>query len=175
MQARYRYGRSDSQVNTNTVASDVRFRQGISERMFLHSESRYEQDGTEGTSRTAGQTLGIGRSLFGDDALTLKLGAGAAARHRSIEGGDDTTRVFLDAFQDLRYTLSERFSIAQDLSVLASAFHEDALTVRLNAALKGAITETVSMSMRYEFQYDGSLDSDEKRDQRIVTALGYTF
>jgi putative salt-induced outer membrane protein YdiY len=49
------------------------------------------------------------------------------------------------------------------------------LTVRLNAALKGAITETVSMSMRYEFQYDGSLDSDEKRDQRIVTALGYTF
>ena len=83
--------------------------------------------------------------------------------------------MFLDAFQDLRYTLSERFSIAQDLSVLASPFHEDALTVRLNAALKGAITETVSMSMRYEFQYDGSLDSDEKRDQRIVTALGYTF
>jgi len=46
----------------------------------------------------------------------------------------------------------------------------------LNAFLRGKRTDTLSLALRYEYEFDNTYVSENaKADQRITTTLGYTF
>jgi hypothetical protein len=38
-----------------------------------------------------------------------------------------------------------------------------------------SITEALDMSVRYEFEYDGSINHDIRNIERLVTSIGYAF
>ena len=81
----------------------------------------------------------------------------------------------VDAFQDIDYQINDRFKVVQDASLLIEPEDTDNYEFNLTAALIGKVSETVTMSMRYEYEYDNSLNVDSRLSQRIITSLGYLF
>lgn len=172
---RYLYGESDGTRVTDLLGATFRFRQNLSPRMFGQAESRYEQDSIKQIDAEFSQSIGVGRNLIEREGLKLSVGGGTAARFRDTPTQDSEWTYLVDGFQDLVYSINSRLKITQDLSVLMAPFQDDAFLVKLNASLTSRLTNTLNMSMRYEFEYDRSLIPENRDNQRIVTSIGYAF
>ncbi len=175
VQGRYLYGEADDRRTTDSFLASARARRELSKRTFAQAETRYESDGIKRIDHDLTQSLGFGRNLIDRENLRLAFGAGGAARYRDPRIDDSDWNYLVDAFQDLSYAFNSRLKVTQDLSVQLAPFNENEYLVKLNAALSSKITNTLSMSMRYEFEYDGTLLPDARESQRIVTSVGYAF
>ena len=174
-QARYLYGESDDTQTSDLVESSLRLRRNLSRTLFAQSSTRASRDAIKNIDLDGEQGLGLGHNFINTPNMVLAFGAGAAARYReeaTLEGEWD---YLVDGFQDFRYELNKRFSIVQDLSMVVAPANEDDYKFRLNAALTGKVTEAFAMTMRYEYEYDRTLDIELRDNQRIVTALVYVF
>jgi putative salt-induced outer membrane protein YdiY len=107
----------------------------------------------------------------------VAVGGGAAVRYRDIPTEPAPEWIYLvDAFQDMVYSINHRLSITQDLSMLGQPFGaEDEFLLKLNAALTNKLTEQLDLKLRYEYEYDRSLDDAARKNQRIVTSVAYIF
>lgn len=175
VQARYLYGETNSEVSTDALSGSLRHRQAFSPRTFAQAETRYDRDEIKGIAHDASQSLGLGRTLVDDEAFKLKVGGGASGRYRTTSRDGSTLIGFFDAFQELSLKVSKTIEVSQDLTLLTTPFVDDALTLKLNAALKSALSETIGMTVRYEYEYDLSLDPDARTNQRVITSLAYKF
>ncbi len=173
--ARYLFGESEDVATSDLLESSLRLRRNLSTNTFAQSSTRVSRDLIKGLDVDGEQGLGLGRNLVNRESLILAIGAGAAARYRDQTTDSGDWDYLVDAFQDLRYDISSRLSLVQDLSMVVAPANRDDYKVRLNTALTGKMTDTISMSMRYEFEYDRSLELELRDNQRIVTSVVYVF
>ena len=48
--------------------------------------------------------------------------------------------------------------------------------VTFNSVLRGRVTDSVTVNLRYEYELDNAIaDRDARVDQRVTTSLGYIF
>jgi len=175
LQGRYLYGEADSRRTTDSLYSSLRYRRDLSPAVFAQTESKYERDLIKDILHDYTQSLGMGRNVIERTGLKLAVGGGTAARYRDTRIEDGSWVFQIDAFQDLIYTINSHFKITQDMSLRMTPSDADGYLVRLNTALTSKLTNTLNMSMRYEFEYDRSLLPDARENQRIVTSVGYAF
>lgn len=175
LQGRYLYGRSNDETSTDKLGGALRVRRGLTPDLFAQMETRYERDSISEIDHAGEQSIGMGTNLLRRDGLSLSVGGGAAARFRDSASVDDGWSYLVDAFQEFKYSLNQQVTLSQNLSVVMSPFQEEVLAIKLNAALSSALTETLKLVMRYEFEYDQSLVPDARKNQRLVTSFGYLF
>lgn len=175
LQGRYLYGQNEAERAVDKLGGALRFRRGLTPLFFAQTETRYERDSISEIEHDAEQSIGLGTGLIKRDGLALSVGGGAAARFRSTALLQDGWSYLVDAFQEFKCQLTRDVSLSQDLSVVMSPFQEEVFSVKLSAALSSALTETINLVMRYEFEYDRSLAESARENQRLVTSFGYLF
>ena len=173
--ARRLYGEAKSEKSTDLLDSSFRWRRDMSPRVFTQALTAYSFDQIKDIHHDFSQGMGVGRKVYNLDTLSLSMGGGATARYRDENGDPPVWNYMVDAFQDMDYEISDVFKVTQAASILIEPEDPDNYTLRLNAALIGKISKTVSLSMRYEYEFDNSLDLENRLSQRIITSLGYLF
>jgi putative salt-induced outer membrane protein YdiY len=103
------------------------------------------------------------------------MGAGAGVRHREFSGESANWNALVDAFQTLNFSINDRLTLKQRVAVYAVPDLPDDFQVKFRAALVSSITEALDMSVRYEFEYDGSINHDIRNIERLLTSIGYAF
>ena len=174
-QSSYIYGESNNEESSNTGDASFRWRHSLSPTLFGQSLSSYNTDQIKGIDHDIKQGFGIGRNFILSEKFQFTLGSGATARYREEESMPAEWNYLIDAFQDLSLDITSRFKITQDMLVFLSPENPDEYSVELNAALVGKITETIKVTMRYEYEYDRSLLPENRANQRVLTSLGYIF
>ena len=175
LRSRYLYGESNDEESTNTITSNFRWRRDISPTLFGQSLTSYSNDQIKRVDHDVSQGFGVGRKFVPNDKIKFSLGSGATARYRDEEEMKPEWEYLIDAFQELSIDISSRLQITQDMLLFVSPEDSNNYTVLLNAALVGRVTEKIKMTMRYEYEYDGSLLPPNRTNQRVLTSLGYIF
>lgn len=169
------YGKSDGSVATDSTLASANYKKGISEDFFVNTTATYESDALKGLNHDASQGIGIGMNLMNREKVTLKMGAGAGFRHREFSGESANWNALVDAFQTLNFSITDRLTLKQRVAVNAVPDLPDDFQVKFRAALVSSITEALDMSVRYEYEYDGSINHDIRNIERLVTSIGYAF
>jgi putative salt-induced outer membrane protein YdiY len=169
------YGKSDGTIATDSTLASANYKKGISEDFFVNTTASFESDALKGLDHDASQGIGIGMNLMNREKVTLKMGAGAGVRHREFSGESANWNALVDAFQTLNFSINDRLTFKQRVAVNAVPDLPDDFQVKFRAALVSSITEALDMSVRYEFEYDGSINHDIRNIERLVTSIGYAF
>ncbi|MBE2213854.1 MAG: DUF481 domain-containing protein [Opitutaceae bacterium] len=173
--ARYLWGESNDDETSDLIESSLRLRRNLSANTFAQSSTRASRDAIKEIDLDGEQGFGLGRNFINTDSVVLAFGAGAAARYRDERTLPGEWDYLVDCFQDLRWEINPRMSLVQDASMVVAPANRDDYKFRINTALTGKVTDAFNMTMRYEYEYDRTLDLALRDNQRIVTALVYVF
>jgi len=192
-QAKYLYSKADGSVTTDRTEAAFRWRRELDNRWFGQTESSYYSSKIKGIDHNIEQNVGLGYRLIKTDRTQAAIGAGFTGQYREISGADTGNSLFGEIFQDFAIKLTPRLELGEDFTVLYSPssrgirilnngtvqiIDADVANYKhtLNAYLRGKLTGTLSLALRYEYEFDNTYVSEsEKADQRITTTLGYTF
>jgi putative salt-induced outer membrane protein YdiY len=173
--ARYLWGENSDEATNDLIESSLRLRRNLSTNTFAQSSTRISRDAIKEIDLDGEQGLGLGRNFINTKSVVLAFGAGAAARYRDETTTPGEWDYLVDCFQDLRWEFNPRLSLVQDASMVVAPANRDDYKFRINTALTGKVTDAFNMTMRYEYEYDRTLDLELRDNQRIVTALVYVF
>lgn len=171
----YSYGDADGNTTSNKLSSRVRWRKDLSAGMFYESQSVYSWDKIKLIDSNVEQKFGIGTRFLDNDLSTVSAGLGASGRWRTFSDDTDEVVYLLDVFQDWDYRMTERVSLKQDFKFAMPVEDSDDYEMNFSAAVTSEVTDSINLSVRYEFGYDNSLEEALKADRRFVSSLGYSF
>ncbi len=192
-QAKYLYAKADGAVTTDRTEAGFRWRRELDHHWFGQTNTSYLSAKVKGIDHNIEQNIGLGYRLIKTERTQASLGAGLTGQYREIADVDTGRSLFGEIFQDFTIKLTPRLDFGEDFAVLYSPSSRG-IRIRadgtvqlvddtvanykhtLKAFLRGKLTETLSLSLRYEYEFDNTyVSNSEKADQRITTALGYTF
>ncbi len=192
-QAKYLYSKADGAVTTDRTEAAFRWRRELDHRWFGQTNTSYLSAKVKGIDHNFEQNIGLGYRLIKTERTQASLGAGLTGQYRQIADVDTGHGLFGEVFQDFAIKLTPRLDFGEDFALLYSPSSRG-IRIRpdgtvqviddtvanykhtLKAFLRGKLTETLSLALRYEYEFDNTYVSDsEKADQRITTTLGYTF
>lgn len=192
-QARYLYSKADGSVTTDRTEAAFRWRRELDARWFGQTNTSYLSAKIKGIDHNAEQNAGLGYRLIKTARTSASLGGGLTSQYRSIHNAGTGHSLFGEVFQDFSIKLSPRLDLGQDFKAQYSPsgrgirllpngavqiIDTDVTNYKLtfNSFLRGKITDTLSLALRYEYEFDNTYVSDSsKSDQRITTTLGYSF
>ena len=193
LQSLYAYSKANGTVSQDRTEGSFRWRRKLDALWFAQAQASYLSAKLKGLDHNIEQDLGVGYRLIQTERTTLSLGTGLTWQYREIVDGGTGNSLFGKVFQDFAFKISPRLELGEELTanyspssrgirVLSSGAvqHIDTdvtnYTVALKTFLRGKITETFSLALRYEYEFDNTyVDGSTKADQRITTSLGYTF
>jgi putative salt-induced outer membrane protein YdiY len=193
VQAKYLYSKADASVTTDRTEGAFRWRRELDQRWFGQTNTSYYSSKIKGIDHSIDQNVGLGYRLIKTDRTQASIGAGFTEQYREISGADTSQSLFGEIFQDFAIKLTPRLDLGEDFVALYSpssrgirilstgqvqVIDSDVTnyTHTLNAFLRGKLTATLSLALRYEYEFDNTYVSESaKADQRITTSLGYTF
>lgn len=170
-----RYGKVDDQVLADATSATALVTHKVTEDFFLRGLTRYDRDPIVGIGHSAEQSFGLGYTLTESDRLRFDVGGGAVLRHREAYGDQARWNGLLDAFGRLRFAVTERMSLTQDLAMTGDPRRGDDFKFKWNTALVNKLTEMLNMSVRYEFERNYTATADVPDTQRLITAIGCVF
>ena len=192
-QARYLYSRADGAVATDRTEAAFRWRRELDDRWFGQSNTSYLSAKTKGIDHNEEQNLGVGYRLLKTARTSASIGAGVTGQYREIHDAGTGNSLLGEFFEDFAIKLSPRLDLGQDFKTQYSPsgrgirllpngqvqiIDTDVTNYKLifTSFLRGKFTETLSLALRYEYEFDNTYVSDSaKAEQRITTALGYNF
>lgn len=191
--ARYLYSKADGSVTSDRTEAAFRWRRELDQLWFGQTNTSYLASKIKGIDHNLEQNIGLGYRLIKTPRTSASLGAGFTGQYREIRTSDTGQSLFGEIFQDFAIKLTPRLDLGQDFTAQYSPsgrgirilpnnqvqIIDTAVTnykLALNAFLRGKLTDTLSLAVRYEFEYDNTYVNDsEKTDQRVTTTLGYSF
>lgn len=174
-QSRYLYGKNRGEKTTDKQNASFRWRHDIAPGVFYQTDSLYSADEIKEIDLDLEQRFGLGYRFIDSDALKLSTGAGVSGRLRDDQTMDREFEYLFDLFEDIDYRLSERLRITQDFRIALPLSETDQYLIDFRAAMVTDITESLDLSIRYQLEYDNSLSGDRREDQRLISAIGYSF
>lgn len=170
-----RYSKVDGRLLNDATNATVLLTHNVTEDLFLRGQTRYDRDPAAQVGQNAEQSLGLGYTVVESDRLKLDVGGGAALRYRDAYGNPASWNGLLDAFGRLRFAVTERVSLTQDVSMTGDPRTGDDFKLRWTTALVNKLTEMLNMSVRYEFERNRATSADVPDTQRLITAIGCVF
>ncbi|MCC6416138.1 MAG: DUF481 domain-containing protein [Opitutaceae bacterium] len=190
---RYLYGDSNGVTASDRADASFRWRRDMSPRVFSQTLSSYAKDKVTEIDLNLEQNGSLGYQLVEADAHKVDIGAGLTLQYRDAENTDSRINYFGEVFQDYTYKINGHFTVFQAINLLYSPSESARLIraklaagdlspeaenfkVRFNSTLQGKVSESISLNLRYEFEYDNAILNKEARsDQRITSSIGYAF
>jgi putative salt-induced outer membrane protein YdiY len=190
-QTRYLLAKTNGTTSADSLDAGLRWRRDFNDRWFTQTNTTYYDDGVREIDLNVDQNAGFGYRILTGDLAKANLGAGVTVQYRQAAGVDEGVAKFGEFFQDLVWRFHDRFEFSQEASArfspderplgLPSSGTQVASGVpnyRLvfESVVRGQITETMTVNLRYEFKFDNAIaNRDARADQRITTGLGYAF
>jgi putative salt-induced outer membrane protein YdiY len=193
LQARYVYSQADKAVTSERTEASLRWRRELSNRWFAQTTGSYYASEIKGIDHNVEQNLGVGYRLAKSERTSASVGAGITGQYREVVGADPGDSLFGEIFQDFALKLSPRLELGEELAANYSPsgrgirilpngqvqiINTDVTnyTLALKSFLRGKLTETLSLALRYEYDFDNTyVSGSAKGDQRITTTVGYAF
>ncbi len=192
-QAKYLYSKADGSVTTDRTEAAFRWRRELDAHWFGQTNTSYLSARIKGIDHSIEQNVGLGYRLIKTERTQASIGAGVTGQYREIADTDTGHSLFGEVFQDFAIKLTPRLDLGEDFTVMyapssrgirilnngtVQIIDADVANYKhtLNAFFRGKLTDTLSVAIRYEYEFDNTYVSEsEKADQRITTTLGYTF
>lgn len=192
-QTRYRFTDTNGTMNADRRDAGVRWRREFDERWFSQTNTTYFDDNVREIDLNIDQNVGVGYKLIKSDRAKASVGAGVTVQYREAAGIKDGIAKFGEFFQDLVFRLNDRVEFAQEAAALFSpddrplgtlssgpmvVVPKDVANYRVTfqSVLRGRVTESVTVNLRYEYEFDNAvINRDARADQRVSTSLGYVF
>lgn len=193
VQSRYRLTATNGTTSADRRDAGLRWRREFDERWFTQTNTTYFDDDVREIDLNLDQNVGVGYRVFAGDRAKASVGAGVTVQYRDAEGAESGIAKFGEFFQDLLVRFNDRIELAQEASALfspddrplgATAMNpsnvvpDDVANYRIlfNSVLRGRVTESVTVNLRYEYEFDNAiLNRNARADQRVTTSLGYVF
>jgi len=173
--ASYLYGETEDITSTDKLDSSFRWRRNLGRGGFYQANTAYGFDNIKDIDADIRQNLGLGYRLIDAQALSLSTGAGASGRYRARTGVENDLEYLVDLFEDLRYQINERMSLNQEASFATPLGEVNDFIFNFKAALVSNLSHALDLSVRYEVEFDNSLEDESREDQRVISSLGYKF
>lgn len=174
--AEFLYGEVDGTRNAQRFTSTFRWRADLSERVFTQALTLYESDRVREIRNRVEQNLGIGYRFLKTDTMEASIVPGFTLQYTDEAGVDDRWDYLASAFQDFRWRFSDAYRFEQDVTLLIDPSETDDFIMRFNAGIIGTLTESINLSIRYQYLYENQTRPGlEKADQRIIASVGYAF
>jgi putative salt-induced outer membrane protein YdiY len=174
--AEFLYGEVDGTRNAQRFTSTFRWRADLSERLFTQALTLYESDRVREIRNRVEQNVGLGYRFVKTDTMEASIVPGFTLQYTDETGVDDRWDYLASAFQDFRWRFSEAYRFEQDVAFLIDPSETDDFIVRFNAGVIGTLTESINLSIRYQYLYENETRPGlEKTDQRIIASIGYAF
>ncbi|HLP07491.1 MAG TPA: DUF481 domain-containing protein [Opitutaceae bacterium] len=193
LQTRYAYSEANDTVTSERTDGSLRWRREISDRWFGQTSATYYSSELKGIDHNVEQNLGLGYRLAKSERTSASVGAGVTGQYREVVGASPENSLFGEIFQDFALKLSPRLELGEEFAANYSPsgrgirilpngqvqiINTDVTnyTFALKSFLRGKITETLSLALRYEYEFDNTyVSGSEKGDQRVTTTIGYAF
>lgn len=193
IEGRYYYSQSDGVMQSDKRDLGFRWRRQLNKDFFSQILTSYGSDRPKSIDVNLEESVGIGYSAINREQHKLNVGLGGTAQYRYAFGTETGTVAMGDIFQDYSLQISKRLVLKQDAAFQYSPVDRMAFTyidgklvpanaeaanyrLRFNATLQGKLTERLTLNFRYEYEFDNTImDPELKADQRIISAIGFTF
>ncbi|MCH6255984.1 DUF481 domain-containing protein [Puniceicoccaceae bacterium K14] len=175
LEGKYFYSETEELTTTDRNSVLFRWRHDIAPGIFYQTDSSYSSDAIKDIDYDLEQKFGLGYRFIERDKVKLSSGFGLTGRRRQESDIDEESVVLADFFQDWEQKFNKRISLYQDFSIGAPISESTLYEVDFSAAIVSEITETLNFTIRFELEYDNSLEDDVKKDQRLISSVGYDF
>lgn len=187
------YRELDNQVISERSDASLRWRRQLSSRVFAQSVTSFLSDDVKAIDQNYEQNAGFGYALIKRDRHVVNVGGGVTGQFRDALRLNEGFAVLGEVFEDYTFRMNSRLSFAQDfLAQYSPVSRGDPLLrqgelvsaggdlrnyrIRLNSALRGKVTDSTSMNLRFEYDLDNTvLEQSARADQRLISSIGYAF
>jgi putative salt-induced outer membrane protein YdiY len=187
------YGELDNELISERSDASLRWRRQLSSRVFAQSVTSFLSDNVKGIDQNYEQNAGFGYALIKRHRHVVNVGGGVAGQFRNALRLNEGFAILGEVFEDYTFRMNSRLSFVQDfLAQYSPVSRGDTLLrqgelvsaggelrnyrIRLNSALKGKVTDSISMNLRFEYDLDNTvLEQSAKADQRLISSIGYAF
>ncbi len=174
-QSRYLYGKNRGEKSTDKQNASFLWRRDIAPGVFYQTDTLYSVDEIKEIDLNLEQRLGLGYRFVDTEKFKLSTGAGTGGRLRTDRNMSNAFEYLFDVFEDIDYRVSKRLRLTQDFRIALPLSETDQYLIDFRAAMVTDITESLDLSVRYQLEYDNSLSRDRREDQRLISAIGYSF
>lgn len=187
------YRELDNQIISERSDASLRWRRQLSSRVFAQSVTSFLSDNVKAIDQNYEQNAGFGYALIKRDRHVVNVGGGVTGQFRDALRLNEGFAVLGEVFEDYTFRVNSRLSFVQDFlaqyspvsrgdrilsqgELVAAGGDLRNYRIRLNSALKGKVTESISMNLRFEYDLDNTvIDQSAKADQRLISSIGYAF
>lgn len=174
--AEFLYGELEGVRNTQRFTSSFRWRRDVSERVFTQSLTLYETDRIRDIRNRVEQNLGVGYRYVKNERFEGSVVPGLTVQYTDEEGVNDHWSYLASFSQDLIWRINPAYRVEEDFNILLDPAETEDYIVRFNAGIVGTLTESINLSIRYQYLYENQVRPGiEKTDQRVIAAVGYSF
>jgi putative salt-induced outer membrane protein YdiY len=185
--ARLLEAEADDKTVTDRREADFRWRYDINKRLFAQALTTYAADDVRKIDLSLEQQIGGGFRVIDSSRHKANVGLGAVVQYLDRTSTDQQTALLGSLFQDYAYQWNNRVKLVQESSFMlsdtgalsvksgvASAPAEGSYRLKFNTGVQSKVTNSMSLNVRFEYDYDRSvLESELRADQRLTTSLGY--
>jgi putative salt-induced outer membrane protein YdiY len=170
------YGELEGVRNTQRFMSSFRWRRDVSERLFTQTLTLYENDRIREIRHRVEQNLGFGYRYLQSERLEGSIVPGFTIQYTDEAGIDDRWDYLASLSQDIIWRINPAYRFEQDLNFLIDPAATDDYIVRFNAGIIGTVTQSINLSLRYQYLFENQVRAGVSRtDQRIIASVGYAF
>ena len=149
--------------------SDYKFH----ELTYAYAAADYEEDHFSGYERRMNQSIGLGRRLINQPALTLDLEVGPGARQNKRDDGTSENEATVRLGGNLTWKITPNATFTEEFS---STFGETNTTSRSVTALLTKISEAYAMKLSYLYKTTSEVPEGFSRsDAETAATLVYSF
>lgn len=172
-QAKARFSESDDVRDAENYYFMLQGDRKLSQKDYVFANADYTIDNFSGYDYQATQTVGYGRELFKNDAMTLNGEFGLGARQSETNTGDETTEFVARPHLDFDWQVNELVTFTQDLkATIGSEFTKsESIT-----ALQSKMTENLALKASFTAEHTSDVPAGSKElDTYTSIGVQYTF
>ena len=176
LEGRYIFGKQDDQRNTDKLDAAFKIRQKLYRRIDLRNDFTYGFDYLKELSHQFEDVAGFTCTLLDDQHIRYAAGPGLAVQYAEPMMGETGFKLLGDITHELSIKFHDRVSLTHSASYLFVPANLGDYRLRAVSTLSGQITEKVTVSLRYEYEFEAIRPLVSGRsDHRVFTTLGYLF
>lgn len=187
------YSQLDDQLISERSDASFRWRRQLSNRVFAQSVTSFLSDNVKEIDQNYEQNAGFGYALIKRDRHVVNVGGGVTGQVRDALKMSQGFAVLGEIFEDYSFRINSRLTFVQDFlaqyspvsrgnallregDLIAASGEIRNYRIRVNSALQGRVTDSISMNLRFEYDLDNTvIEQSAKADQRLISSIGYAF
>ena len=187
------YSELDDQLISERSDASFRWRRDLSQRIFAQAVTSFLSDNVKAIDQNYEQNAGFGYAIVKRDRHVINVGGGVTGQFRDALRLNEGFTVLGEVFEDYTFRINSRLTFVQDFfaqyspvsrgdfllrdgEIVAANNEIRNYRIRVNSALQGRVTETISMNLRFEYDLDNTvIEQSAKADQRLISSIGYAF